>query len=167
MRTEDFVLLGAFAAVIIFGYYIMLRLDHFLDKIRRKNEEQEPTSCLHIATSCFNAIPAVSNVLKDIKDLYPNVRCSLSVGHEREVIYSFDSGDTDVAIISADSEIKSGTAAECRRIRLDPQSFSIDNGIVEVNSVEKKAQHQKVLWKSSNNQSLVLSFIHHFCGQRP
>ena len=48
MRTEDFVLLGAFAAVIIFGYYIMLRLDHFLDKIRRKNEEQEPTSCLHI-----------------------------------------------------------------------------------------------------------------------
>ena len=36
---EDFVLLGGFAAIAIFGYYIMAKLDNFLDKVRQENEE--------------------------------------------------------------------------------------------------------------------------------
>lgn len=166
MGMEDFVLLGSFAAIAIFGYYIMAKLDNFLDSVRQENEEQEQTACFHIATSCFNAIPAVSNILKDINDRYPDVHCNLSVGHEQEVIKSFDSGDVDVAIISADSEAENETMAQWKCITLNPQSVSIDNGIVEVETVEKNPQHQKVLWKSSDNQPLVLNFIHHLCGRK-
>lgn len=164
MGMEDFVLLGGFAAIAIVGYYMMARLDRFLEKVQQENKEQERTTCLNIATSCVNAIPAVSNILKDINHLYPNVHCNLSVGHEQEVIKSFDSGDADVAIISADSNAESERLAESKCITLNPQSFSIDNGIVEVKTVEKNLQHQKVLWKSGDNQSLVLYFIHQLCG---
>lgn len=167
MGMEDFVLLGSFAAIAIFGYYIMAKLDTFLDKVQQENEEQEQTTCFNIATSCFSAIPTVSNALKDINHLYPDVHCNLSVGHEQEVIKSFDSGDADVAIISADSVAENKTLAQWKCITLNQQPFSIDNGIVEVKSVEESPQHQKVLWKSSDNQPLVLNFIDHLCGRRP
>ena len=166
MGMEDLVLLGGFAAIAVLGYYSMARLDRFLDKVRQENEEQEQTTCLNIATSCFSAIPAVSDILKDINHLYPSVHCSLSVGQEQEVIKSFDSGDADVAIISADSETESRTLAQWEWITLDPQSFSIDNGIVEVNTVEEGSQHQKVLWKSCDNASMVIHFVHRLCGQQ-
>lgn len=166
MGMEDVVLLGGFEAIAIFGYYIMAKLDNFLDKVRQENEEQAQTTCLNIATSCVNVIPAVSNILKDINHLYPDVHCNLSVGHEQDVIKSFDCGDADVVIISADSDVESERLARWKCITLNPQSFSINNGIVDVKTVEKSPQHQKVLWKGSDNQSLVLHFIHQLCGQR-
>lgn len=45
-------------------------------------------------------------------------------------------------------------------ITLNLQSFSIDDRIVEIKTIEKNLQHQKALWKSSDSQSLVL-----LCGQ--
>ena len=95
------------------------------------------------------------------------MHCNLSVGHEQEVIKSFDSGDADVAIISADSDAENETMAQWKCVTLNQQPFSIGNGIVEVKSVEESLQHQKVLWKSSDNQPLVLNFIDHLCGRRP
>lgn len=166
MGMEDVVLLGGFAAIAIFGYYIMAKLDNFLDKVRQENEKRAQTTSLNIATSCINVIPTVSNILKEINHLYPYVHCNLSVGREQEVINSFDRGDADVVIISADSDVESERLARWKCITLNPQSFSIDNGIVDVKTVEKNPQHQKVLWQGSDNQSLVRHFIHQLCGQR-
>ena len=167
MGMEDFALLGGFAVIAIFGYYIMARFDHFLDQVRQEGEEQGQTICLNIATSCVDAIPTVSNVLQDINQLYPHVHCTLSIGHEREVVKSFDRGDVDVAIISADSNAENETLAQWKYITLNSQSFSIDRGIVEVRTTGKSPQQQKVLWKNSDSQPLVFVFIHHLCGQRP
>ena len=51
----------------------------------------------------------------------------------KEVIKSFDMGEADVAIISADSSVESGKSAQWKCITLDTQFFPVDNGIVEVN----------------------------------
>lgn len=82
MEMKDFILLVSFAAIAILGYYIMVKLDHFLNEIRWMDEEQAQTTCFNIATP------------------------------------------------------------------------------------KKNPQHKKVLWKGSDNQSLVLHFIHQLCGQR-
>ena len=83
------------------------------------------------------------------------------------MIKTFERGDADVAIISAGSEVESEQLAQWEYITLNPQSFSIDHGVVEVISVELNPQHQKVFWKNSDSQSLVWSFIQRLCGQRP
>ena len=167
MGMEELILLGGFAAMAILGWYIMASLDKFLDKARQKNKEQAQIACFHIATSCFDAIPAVSNTLKDIEHLAPNVRCTLSLGHEQEVIRSFDRGDADVTIISADSHLESETLAQWKCITLPPQPFTTENGMVEVKPIAKQPQQQKVLWKRNDNQIFVLNFIRHLCGQQP
>ena len=167
MNMRDVALLGVFAAIAVFGYYVMGRVDHFLDGVRPESEERERAACLHIATSCFNAIPAVSDALQSMRHLHPHVHCNLSVGREQEVITSFDRGDADVAIISATSQLKSETPAQWKCVTLPLRSFSMDHGMVEVKAVEKNPQRQKVLWKSGDSRSLVLRFIHCLCGQRP
>lgn len=167
MSIEDLALLGGFAATMIFGYYIVSRWGSFLDRNRRQNEERERACCLYIATSCLNAIPAVSGVLKDIKSLYPNARCCLSVGRECEVMRSFERGEADVAIIPVDSDVNSEVSAQWRCVALNSQSFSIDNGGVEVSAIERAPQYRKVLWRSNDDQSLVLQFIDRLSGQRP
>lgn len=167
MNMRDVALLGVFAAIAVFGYYVMGKVDHFLDGVRPESEERERAACLHIATSCFNAIPAVSDALQNMRHLHPHMHCNLSVGREQEVITSFDRGDADVAIISATSQLKSETPAQWKCVTLPLRSFSIEHGMVEVKAVEKNPQRQKVLWKSNDSRSLVLRFIHCLCGQRP
>lgn len=163
---EDFFLLGGFVVIAILGYYMMAGLDRFLNQVRQDKEKREKTACLNIATSCLNAIPVVSDIVGDINCSYPNVHCNLSVGHEQEVIRSFTSGDADVAIISADTDVESGTPAQWKCITLKPRSFSMDDGIVKVKAVEKRPQPQKVLWKDCDDKSVVMHFIHCLCGQQ-
>ena len=167
MNMQDVALLGVFAAIAVFGYYVMGKVDHFLDGVRPESEKWEQATGLYIATSCFNVIPAVSDALQDMRHLHPHVHCNLSVGREQEVITSFDRGDADVAIISANSQLKSETPAQWKCTKLSPQPFSIEHGMIEVKAVGKNPQYQKVLWKSSDSRSLVLHFIDCLCGQRP
>lgn len=167
MGMQDVALLGVFAAIAAFGYCVMGRADRFLDKVRPAGEERERAICLRIATSCVNAIPAVSDILKDVRHSYPHARCNLSVGGEQEVMQAFDRGDADVAIISADSKMQSETLAQWQCITLAPRPFSMDQGTIEVKAVERNPLHQKVLWKSGDSRSMVLRFIDCLCGQRP
>lgn len=52
------------------------------------------------------------------------------------------------------------------RVIINPRSFSMDHGMIEVKAVEKNPQPQKVLWKSDDSRSIVLRFIDCLCGQR-
>ena len=40
MGMEDVVLLGGFAAIAIFGYYIMAKLDNFLNRSGRRTKKR-------------------------------------------------------------------------------------------------------------------------------
>lgn len=53
MGMNGFILLGGFAAIAIFGYYIMARLDHFSDKIRRENEKYGKTTLNTVGESAI------------------------------------------------------------------------------------------------------------------
>ena len=165
MGMEDIVLLGGFAAIAVFGYFLMARLDHFLDQARQEGNAQEETVHLNIAVSCLAAIPSVSHILEDIRHRYPHVQCSLSVGQDQDVIQSFDGGTADVAIVSAGA--KSEAQAQWVWITLAPQPFCTDRGNIEINTIVQNSQRQKVLWKSDDSRSPVSEFIHQLRRQQP
>lgn len=164
MGVKGLVVLGCFAVFAALGYYIMSKLDRFLDEVRQNNGARERAPSLTIATSCLSAIPSVSNALKDIRSRHPNARCSLSVGEEEEVIHSFDAGEADVVIVSAGAECS--TPAQWEYITLSGQSFLLEGGAVEVRSATECSQQQKILWKKGARHSLAPEFIHQLLGQR-
>lgn len=98
---KELMLLGGLAAIAVFGYYIMSRLDGFLHAVQRETERQEEPPYLSIATSSLDAVPEVLHILEEISRRYPEVRCSISIGQEEEVVQALDAGRADVAVLPA------------------------------------------------------------------
>lgn len=126
MGMQDAALLGVFAAIAVFGYYMMVRLDGFLEKIRKEKEKQERLTCFNLAISGISTILAVSTILKENK----------IHEHEQEAMNSFDWGDTDATVLSAEFDLPKETLAQWECIAFDKQPGSIDQGTVEEKAVE-------------------------------
>ncbi len=160
---EEFILLGGFAAIAVFGYYIMSRLDDFLNAVQKETERQEETPYLSIATSSLDAVPEVLHILEEISHRYPEVRCSISIGQEEEVVQALQAGSADVAVLPA--EAASGIQAQWECISLDPQPLFLDHGMVEMKPIQKAPQLQKILWKNDHAHFWVSEFLYRLCGQ--
>lgn len=160
---ETFVLLGGFAAIAVFGYSVMSRLDDFLNAVQKENERQDERLHLNIATSSLDAVPKVLHVLKSISGHYPDVRFSVSVGKEEDVMQALDTGSADVAVLPAEAVGDMQAQWEC--ISLNPQPVFLDNGMVEMKSIQKEPQPQKILWKHDNADFLISEFLQKLCGQ--
>lgn len=160
---KELILLGGFAAIAVFGYYIMSRLDGFLNAVQKETERQEETPYLSIATSSLDAVPEVLHILEEISLRYPEVRCSISIGQAEEVVRALDAGSADVAVLPA--EAASGIQAQWECISLNPQSLFLDHGMVEMEPMQKAPQLQKILWKNDHAQLWVSEFLSQLCGQ--
>ena len=144
---KELILLGGLAAMAAFGYYIMSRLDGFLHAVQKETERQEEPPYLSIATSSLDAVPEVLHILEEISRRYPEVRCSVSIGQEEEVVQALDAGRADVAVLPAGAA--SGIQARWECISLDPRPLFLDHGTVEMKSIQKAPQLQKILWKNA------------------
>lgn len=164
MKVEDAVLLGIFAAVVVFGYFVMVRLDSFLDKVHNADIARQKNDRLNIATSCPNAVTAIRNAVKDTYERFPDMQCSISLGQEREVLRAVDAGDADVAIVSAEAE--SGNLSEGRPIVLALQPLFLDDGSVEIKAVGKGPRCQKVLWRAAGDHASARQFIQQLYRQQ-
>ena len=141
---DGLILLSALVAFGIFGYYVMARIDRFLECVRKQNGPHETIPPLNIAASSTGAIPAITRVLNDIRDQHPDIQCNLFFGKEQEVIQAFDVGKADVAIVSAEVDCQTLAQSDC--FTLSPQP-------------------QKVLWRKNGVHCLAPEFIRKFCGQ--
>ncbi len=160
---EELVLVGGFFAIAAFGYYVMTRLDPFLEKIRAGGQKLERTHCLKIATSDPHMIPIISRILGDMSDRYSVVPYTLLVGQEQEILQYFDSGSADVAIVSPDVESDSLVHREPS----GPGILPVDRREAELKSIDIGMKHQKVLWNNSGSEALVLEFVQQLCAQKP
>ncbi len=165
MKVEDAVLLGVFAAIAVFGYFVMVRLDSFLDKAHDAGHARGKSRRLNIATSCPNAVPAIRNAAKDTLERFPDIQCSISLGQEREVLRAVGAGDADVAIVSAEAESRG--LSESEPLALAAQSFFMDDGAVEIKAVEEGPRCQKALWRAGGEHALALQFIRQLYRQQP
>ena len=157
------ILLGGLAAMAAFGYYIMSRLDGFLNAVEKETERQEEPAYLSVALSSLDAVPEVLHILEEISRRYPEVRCSISIGQAEEVVRALDAGSADVAVLPA--EAASSIQAQWECISLNPQSLFLDHGMVEMKPMQKAPQLQKILWKNDHAQLWVSEFLSQLCGQ--
>ena len=62
-------------------------------------------------------------------------------------------------------EAVSDMQAQWECISLNPQSLFLDDGMVEMKSIQKAPQLQKILWKNNHAHFLVSEFLYQLCGQ--
>lgn len=160
---EPLVLLGGFFAFVVFGFFLMGRLDRFLDGVRAGMAGCEHARPLQIAVSNPYAVAPVAEAVEAFQARYPGVECRVSLGPEREIMHSLDSGAADVAVVSPE-------AADCGRARcacftFRPQPLSVDGAGVTLPPLHAQEQRQKVLWKDTRAPAPAQNFVRQLCGQ--
>lgn len=82
---EALVLVGGFAAVFVFGYFLMSKLDDWLAEPRSREDRPRTEPQLRIAASQLDSVPAISAALKELGRQRPGLRCALILGEEQEI----------------------------------------------------------------------------------
>lgn len=80
---EALVLVGGFAAVFVFGYFLMSKLDDWLAEPRSREDRPRTEPQLRIAASQLDSVPAISAALKELGRQRPGLRCALILGEEQ------------------------------------------------------------------------------------
>ena len=138
---EGLVLLGGFLGFGLFGYYVVSRLDTFLEALRAGQvpDRREERYHLNVATSSPCAVPVVLGTLRDMEERYPHLRCTLSVGEENELLQALSAGTVDIVIVSA--EAVHDDSVRQRGFAIRPQPFVAAEGEVMIQPVDTEA-HQ-------------------------
>lgn len=160
---EAFVLLGGFAAVAVFGYFLMSKLDNWLATLQNSENDPDVISEIRIATSQLDSVPSVSAILKELSCQYPELHSTLVLGQEQELTNAFARGSVDLVIVSVHTTI---SLARRQNIALPTQPVDIADGTVELRMLEQDSTHQQLLWKNGESRPYMLELIHRLCGQQ-
>ena len=114
---EAFVLLGGFAAVAVFGYFLMSKLDNWLAPLQNSENDPDAISEIRIGTSQLDSVPGVPAILKELSCQYPELHSSLVLGQEQELTHALARGSVDLVIVSVHTtmSLARGRISPCLR----------------------------------------------------
>ena len=145
---ESVFLLGCFIAIGIGGFFLMGKVDIFLNHIKYEDKENRKQTCsLRIAVSDFYTAYFISNSLSGMMEKYPDLQCTLWVGQEDELLHYFNKNEADVIVVSSNVE-DSGHPSET----LTPLTIC--------------TQQRKIFWQNDKSHPLVPEFVKQLCQVR-
>ena len=159
---EALVLVGGFAAVFVFGYFLMSKLDDWLAEPRSREDRPRTEPQLRIAAYQLDSVPAISAALKELGRQRPGLRCALILGEEQEIAGALARGSVDLALVSDHTAIPS---VQYRDITLYPQAVKLSDGAVEVSALGQGSVRQRLLWHNGEIRPDTLELIRRLCGQ--
>lgn len=146
---KDFVLLIVVLAAFVYGYFLMGKLDKFLEE----NESQKHISGskLRIGFETPALIDSIADLLEQFSSEYPNYELNLFYGSVSEIINGLENNKLDFGFIIENSNdiLKDEYCSLSFQIK---QSVitpgSIDNAVHPINTIEKPA---RVIWQNDIN----------------
>ena len=161
---KDFVLLIVVLAAFIYGYFLMGKLDKFLEE----NESQKHISGskLRIGFETPALIDSIADLLEQFSSEYPNYELNLFYGSVSEIINGLENNKLDFGFIIENSNdiLKDEYCSLSFQIK---QSVitpgSIDNAVHPINTIEKPA---RVIWQNDINcmKGLFVEKLRDFFG---
>ena len=162
---EYMILLGGLLVFALVGFWMMGRVDRFLNAARAEQEGRQHTECLKIAASDPCVMQPVFKTVSALKEQHPDLWCELSFGREAEVLGCLSTGNVDVAILPG--ETGGGAAFESRDFLFSPVSFRAVEDCSTLSSIDTSVRRQRVLLKQNTSASLAAEFVQRICEQKP
>ncbi len=162
---EYMILLGGLLVFALVGFWMMGRVDRFLNAARAEQEGRQHAECLKIAASDPCVMQPVFKTVSALKEQHPDLWCELSFGREAEVLGCLSTGNVDVAILSG--ETGGGAAFESRDFLFSPVSFRAVEDCTTLSSIDTSVRRQRVLLKQNTSASLAAEFVQRICEQKP
>lgn len=158
---QDFLLLLAVAAILIFGYYIVEKLDLFLE-CSRKPEGLLPAadrSSLKIGFSNPLAIDYLSDILEQYSKMKPEVSVSLFSGTEAELNQEFSARRLDVIFLSGSTVVPKKMGDNIREVLLSCAPVIRQYGGLAVEPITKERISCYVIWSDLKGKPAIRYFV--------
>ena len=145
---KDFALLIVVLVAFIYGYFLMEKLDRFLEE--NQSQKLISGSKLRIGFETPAIIDSIADLLEQFSSEYPNYELNLFYGSVSEIINGLGNNKLDLGfIIESSNDILKDEYCSLSQIKqsvINPDS--VDIAVHPINTIEKPA---RVIWQNDIN----------------
>ena len=158
---QDFLLIAAAAAVFAFGWYLMGRLDAFLESNCQDQTALRSAGEKVLRIGFFDPLVAdsLSGVLEKYSKIHPSVSASLFSGTETELMSAFCSQKLDMIFLPENTSVPEKIRGRVDEVSLEHMPVMIEYGGLRIEPITEGRVQQKVVWEETGTASEVNRFI--------
>lgn len=158
---QDLLLAAGAAAVFVFGWFLMKRLDCFLEKNCQAQEIQLASGKDTLRIGFFNpsAADSITDALEQYSKQYPGISVYLFHGSEQELIKRFSAKKLHVIFLPKDADIPVDIHYNIREVLLGFSPVMMKYGGLPIEPMTEGSIIQKVLWPGEAKTAFVGCFI--------
>lgn len=156
---KELMIACAVAAIFVFGYFIMKKLDAFLAANRRciDNDKEMPENSLLLAFDNPMILDALSPLFEEFSKANPNCRLHFLFGNTEDIYDKLNKNSIDFAFIKY-TAANNETAYHHLIISPKQDSFFCDNIGHPIEPLNPAEIQTAVIWKKASNNALAESF---------
>jgi len=158
---QDLLLLMAAAAMFVLGYFVMKKLDHFLENMDHAAalQPRPQENSLRIGFSD----PLAADSITDILDAYTKSRRKASIyflsGTENELLRELSRHRLDMVFLPESIAVPERTHYNVEEVSLGCTPVIATYSGLEIEPVTERQISQKVLWEDQEKASIASDFI--------
>lgn len=158
---QDILLVVAVAAVFAFGWYLMGKLDAFLDSNRQDEAALLSASENNLRIGFFDPLVAdsLSSALEKYSRICPSVSVSLFSGTEAELMREFCSHKLDMIFLPENVSIPDKIHSQVDEVSLEHMPVVMQYGGLQIEPITEGWIQQKVVWEKTETASEANRFI--------
>ena len=157
---QDILLLAAVAVAFIFGWFLMGKLDLFLESNRHMQELQLSSveNLLRIGFCNPTAADGITGALEQYSRLYPDRSVRIFYGPEEELQKGFSTGRFDMIFLPEDAEIPASMHYDSRMISLNHGPVMMKYGGLPIEPITDGHIILKMAWVGEAAAAFTDSF---------
>lgn len=158
---QDILLIVAVAAVFAFGWYLMGKLDAFLDSNRQDEAALLSASENNLRIGFFDPLVAdsLSSALEKYSRICPSASVSLFSGTEAELMREFCSHKLDMIFLPENVSIPNKIHSQVDEVSLEHMPVVMQYGGLQIEPITEGRIQQKVVWEKTGTASEANRFI--------
>lgn len=158
---QNVLLLVAAAVTLAFGWFLMGKLDHFLETNRHMQELELSSGENTLRLGFCNPAVAdsITNILEQYSKFYPDVSVRIFCGSEEELLKGLSAGKFDVIFLPENAEIPAHIHYNSKMISLNYTPVMMKYGGLPIEPIAGGHISQKVLWIGETTYTFASSFM--------
>ena len=157
---RDVVLLVSTSAIFVFGYFLMNKLDAFLEN--NWNEQENALAYGENSLRIGFSNPLMAGGLSDVFETYgkqhPDVSIYIFSGEESELCRELETHKLDIIFLPENTDISEKTHYNARMVLFHCAPVAIEYADLPIEPITQNQITQKALWRNSK-KSPVIDFL--------
>ena len=154
---KELLLVCAVAAIIVFGYFVMKKLDAFLENNRHLIDEEIAENSLFIAFDNPMILDSLMPLFEKFSKANPNCQLHFLFGNTEDIYDKLNKNHIDFGFIENNASANDDTC-NCLIISARQNSIICEKAGCTIEPLNPSVIQTAVIWKKASSNALVRSF---------